>query len=164
MIIILIETSLQYLHLMVEFVMWSKKLDGNEGIKCNEYLCGFLLPFWNQVPGEKCSCNWWYFMVSYVTRWRHCWCDWKKLFLSSCLHVPNPCMQFQTLITSFKRQWCGLRLIIGGCTILSHHTFAKNFAAPFLYPTLQCWESKIRLLLLYQSLGVRGNLKLVLII
>lgn len=44
-IIILIETGLQYLHLMGEFITWSKKLDGSEGIKCNEYLCGFLLPF-----------------------------------------------------------------------------------------------------------------------
>lgn len=57
-IMILIEAGLQYLLLMVEFITWSQKLDGNEGIKCNEYLCGFLLPLWSGVPGEKCSCNW----------------------------------------------------------------------------------------------------------
>lgn len=50
-IIILIETGVQYLCLMGEFITWSKKLDGNEGVKCNEYLCGFPLPFWSRVPG-----------------------------------------------------------------------------------------------------------------
>lgn len=90
----------------------------------------------------------------------------KKRFLSSCLPVPNPFTQFQTLTTSFKRQWCGRRLVIEGCTVLSHHSFAKNFAASLLYPTLQrcaAEKSRIWLLLLYQSLGVRGDLKLVLI-